>query len=244
MDKKAGLKDRENNREYALNKDKTGIGREGDNDIVLEDGAVSKHHAMILHKRHEYRLFDLKSTNGIKVNDEYVQKCVLNDGDRVEVGNTKFIFSKPAGLPGNRTSIVRMIAVFMSIAAILIVWYVTSPKPESNVEKENSSEYLALYSSGLKDYMKREEDVNYLRDAISKWRNALKKKPESVKIRKSLSVAESELNNKAEELYMAGKRLYDGGNLEQAISAWKKVREIVGSDSDLWKKADEGIRSR
>lgn len=83
MDKKAGLKDRENNREFVLNKDKTGIGREGDNDIVLEDSAVSKHHAMILHKRHEYRLFDLESTNGIKVNDEYVQKCVLNDGDRI-----------------------------------------------------------------------------------------------------------------------------------------------------------------
>ncbi len=244
MNKKASLQDRENNRKHVLNKDETGIGREGDNDIVLEDGAVSKHHAMILHKRHEYRLFDLKSTNGIRVNDEFVQKCVLNDGDRIEVGNTKFVFSKPAGLPGKKILIVRMIAGFMSIAAVLIVWYVTFPKPETNAEKESSSEYLALYSSGLKDYMKREEDVKYLRDAISKWRNALEKKPESVKIRKSLNVAESELINKAEELYMAGKRLYDSGNLEQAICAWKKVREIAGSDSDLWKKADKGIRSR
>ena len=74
---KARLIDKENSREFILNRNETKIGREKDNDIVLEDGAVSKRHARILCRRNECRLFDLNSTNGTKVNGHYIDKHIL-----------------------------------------------------------------------------------------------------------------------------------------------------------------------
>jgi hypothetical protein len=64
------------------------IGRSADNDLVLPDGRVSRHHARIVGRRGTLVYADLGSTNGSRVNGVAVGELVLGIGDRIEVGDT------------------------------------------------------------------------------------------------------------------------------------------------------------
>jgi hypothetical protein len=67
------------------------IGRGSDNDLVLMDSRVSRHHAR-LHVRQGSLLYtDLNSTNGSRVNGVRVEEVVLGEGDRIEVGDTVLV---------------------------------------------------------------------------------------------------------------------------------------------------------
>lgn len=238
---KARLIDKVNSREFILNQGETKIGREKDNDIVLEDGAVSKRHAWILCRGNECRLFDLNSINGTKVNGQYIDKRILRDEDLIEFGNTKFHFSKSTDFSGNRKPILPVIAALVAIIAIIAVWYVTFPKAIKVREGKKSPDSAVLYKEGMKDYMNRDRDIVFLKSAIEKWNRAIELSPDSGKIRKSIDTAESELVKKAKELYISGKRLYDKGNIKGAVDSWRSVQEITDRESELWQMAEEGI---
>jgi hypothetical protein len=64
------------------------IGRAPDNDLVLGDGRVSRHHGRIVGRLGTLVYTDLGSTNGSRVNGEPVIEVVLGPGDRVLVGDT------------------------------------------------------------------------------------------------------------------------------------------------------------
>lgn len=64
------------------------IGRLPGCSIVLEDANVSRRHAEVRRHRDGLVLTDLSSTNGTKVNGTTVQRCELNDGDRITMGRT------------------------------------------------------------------------------------------------------------------------------------------------------------
>jgi hypothetical protein len=67
------------------------IGRAADNDLVLPDSRVSRHHARIAGRRGTLVYADLGSTNGSRVNGVPVGELVLGAGDRIEVGDTVII---------------------------------------------------------------------------------------------------------------------------------------------------------
>lgn len=72
------------------------IGRESDNDIVLDNKLVSRHHAMIQKIKNVFFLKDLNSTNGTFLNGEKVpaDKYIrLNSGDKVTVGSSSLVIS-------------------------------------------------------------------------------------------------------------------------------------------------------
>ena len=75
------------------------IGRGDDNDIVMNDVAVSQRHAIISISRHGYAIADAGSTNGTKVNGTKVFKAQhsLKDGDTVTFGRYNFTFHTPPG---------------------------------------------------------------------------------------------------------------------------------------------------
>ena len=67
------------------------IGRSADNDLVLADSRVSRHHARISGRRGTLVYSDLGSTNGSRVNGVDVGELVLGAGDRIELGDTVII---------------------------------------------------------------------------------------------------------------------------------------------------------
>jgi hypothetical protein len=67
------------------------IGRATDNDLVLSDSRVSRHHARIAGRRGTLVFNDLGSTNGSKVNGVAVGELVLGEGDRIELGDTVIV---------------------------------------------------------------------------------------------------------------------------------------------------------
>jgi Protein of unknown function (DUF3662)/Inner membrane component of T3SS, cytoplasmic domain len=64
------------------------IGRAADNDLVLADSRVSRHHARVAGRRGTLVYADLGSTNGSRVNGVRVGELVLGAGDRIELGDT------------------------------------------------------------------------------------------------------------------------------------------------------------
>ena len=62
------------------------IGRQFDNDVVLDDRAVSRHHATIEVKGQKPFVHDQGSINGIVVNKKKVQSGQLHHGDIVKIG--------------------------------------------------------------------------------------------------------------------------------------------------------------
>ena len=67
------------------------LGRGSDNDVVLVDGRVSRHHARLSGRRGTLVYTDLGSTNGSRVNGFAVEELVLGVGDRIELGDTTIV---------------------------------------------------------------------------------------------------------------------------------------------------------
>jgi len=63
------------------------IGRSSDNDVVLRDFSVSRHHAKIVEEDGKFRIVDLESTNGVRVNESFVESAGLGGGDRLGIGS-------------------------------------------------------------------------------------------------------------------------------------------------------------
>ncbi len=64
------------------------IGRAADNDLVLDDRRVSRHHARLQARRGMLVLTDLDSANGSRVNSVAISEVALGAGDRIEIGTT------------------------------------------------------------------------------------------------------------------------------------------------------------
>lgn len=72
------------------------IGRESDNDVVVDNKLASRHHAVIQKIKDAYFVKDTNSTNGTYINgvkipaDKYVK---LNPGDKISIGNMSLVIS-------------------------------------------------------------------------------------------------------------------------------------------------------
>ena len=73
-------------KEIPLDKESTTIGRKPDNDIVIDNQAVSGHHASITVEGDKLMLEDLGSLNGTFVNGQKISKTELYNGDVVLIG--------------------------------------------------------------------------------------------------------------------------------------------------------------
>ena len=69
--------------EFSLEKERLTIGRRPDNDIQVDNLAVSGQHAAVITILNDSFLEDLDSTNGTYVNGKLIKKHALRDGDVV-----------------------------------------------------------------------------------------------------------------------------------------------------------------
>lgn len=72
--------------EYQLDKERLSIGRKADNDIPIDNLAVSGKHALVITILDDSFLEDLGSTNGTYVNGKLIKKHALKDGDVIAIG--------------------------------------------------------------------------------------------------------------------------------------------------------------
>jgi hypothetical protein len=79
-------------REIALGPEALAIGRDPQNDVIVDDRRVSRKHAEIRLRLGRYTIYDLQSTNGTYVNGRRVAEVVLSDGDRVAIGGVELHF--------------------------------------------------------------------------------------------------------------------------------------------------------
>jgi hypothetical protein len=66
------------------------VGRIDGNEIQIVHGSISSRHAELVAEGAEYRVRDLESTNGTRVNDEKVTEVLLQDRDRLQFGQIPF----------------------------------------------------------------------------------------------------------------------------------------------------------
>ncbi len=81
-------------RRYSLQikKEKITIGRSPDNNLILSEKSISRHHAEIKKMKDGYLLADLGSYNGTKVNEKSIQGVLLKHNDKIKIGLTSLIF--------------------------------------------------------------------------------------------------------------------------------------------------------
>lgn len=84
-------------RDYRLRNSQVSIGRSSDVDVRLPDDQASRLHARIerdWHPEHgvRYLISDAGSTNGTFVNSRPAKRTALNDGDKIQVGNSVLKF--------------------------------------------------------------------------------------------------------------------------------------------------------
>lgn len=82
--------------EYSLDKETVTIGRRPENDITIDNLAISGKHCQIITILNESFLEDLKSTNGTYVNGECITKHALQHGDVIGIGKhqLKYLLSE------------------------------------------------------------------------------------------------------------------------------------------------------
>src|ERR1700741_3906624 len=77
---------------FPLDEPEVQFGRDSSNQILLTDPSVSRAHCVMEATPAGYRLRDLQSRNGTFVNGIPVGTHELQNGDRVEIGRSAFIY--------------------------------------------------------------------------------------------------------------------------------------------------------
>ena len=68
------------------------IGRASDNDVIVDDPEVSRHHCQLKRQHGAYSLADLGSRNGSWINGQPVSEVALGPGDLIRIGSTEIEF--------------------------------------------------------------------------------------------------------------------------------------------------------
>lgn len=84
-------------KEVPLDKERVSIGRHPDNDISLNDKAVSGRHAVVITILQDSFLEDLDSTNGTTVNGKQIAKHPLSQGDVISIGRNTLKYEGEGG---------------------------------------------------------------------------------------------------------------------------------------------------
>jgi pSer/pThr/pTyr-binding forkhead associated (FHA) protein len=82
------------NQSYAVLRSPTKIGRLADNDIVLNDKRVSRHHAEVIQQSGRWVVRDTGSTNGTALNGKMIKEAPLKPGDKVSLGGLEVVWDQ------------------------------------------------------------------------------------------------------------------------------------------------------
>ena len=81
------------------------IGRQRANDLSIIEKAVSRKHSRIDYDGELFWLVDCDSHNGTLVNSRKITKCLLYDGDVINIGHSRLVFVMPEEEPKDTTDL-------------------------------------------------------------------------------------------------------------------------------------------
>jgi hypothetical protein len=102
-------------KEIPLSKPLLTIGRTPGNDLVIDNPAVSGHHAKLIVEQDHFLVEDMNSLNGTFLNNQRIRKSSLKDGDEILIGKHTLIFQGDGAVPvaeavGERTQPIKPMA--------------------------------------------------------------------------------------------------------------------------------------
>ena len=77
---------------FAVDRERTSIGRRPDAEVFLDDVTVSRDHALLIRRGEQWYLDDCGSLNGTYVNRSRIESQRLEEGDEVQIGKYKLTF--------------------------------------------------------------------------------------------------------------------------------------------------------
>ena len=77
---------------FAVDGERTTIGRRPDSAVFLDDVTVSRDHALLIRRGDQWYLDDLGSLNGTYVNRSRIESQRLEEADEVQIGKYKLTF--------------------------------------------------------------------------------------------------------------------------------------------------------
>jgi len=229
-------------REFTLTRKEMVIGRT-EGDIRIDHRSISRNHAKLVRDAGRYKILDLNSANGVKVNGEDYRAVQLKRGDIIELGHVRFRFVEPgedfifirqtedypdqpggSGM-GKIVLIGAAVAVFVVIIAVVAAVVLGSddgkanpkdpdPRVEDTVPKDGSSDDMLAKAD---DYMSKEQWDR----AIVILDLVLDKDPanEGAKTKKSKAIREKPFKRHFDD----GKKAIDEKRYEDAIKAFQQI---------------------
>ncbi len=130
---------------YEFTEELITIGRAPDNMIIIEDGSVSGRHAQMERSGETYRLKDLESTNGTKVNGLPITETLLRFDDRIRFGGVESRFESDGRGSEPLPELGRIEAAAAETSAAPVDFANASPFP--NRKKEQDPMRMALLAA-------------------------------------------------------------------------------------------------
>lgn len=224
------------------------IGRGKEAVIRIEDQRLSRRHAEVRQDKGSWVLVDLGSTNGTTADGRRIDRLVLQEGSRFQVGETGFLFvtsstPKPSKsrksipsptvvpvnqAPRSRLLLIVSLTVALLLGGLFLLRSVKKPAAGRSTAVENKADDVLVpvlpepgqppsapavpkvagstssdidrsrehYRVGLLFY-----DSGHLKKAIEEWDLALAYNRDNALVRRKLSRAVAELDEKIEEYY-------------------------------------------
>ena len=85
-------------KEIPLDKGSLSIGRSPGNDVVIDNLAVSGHHAKLSLDQDHYVIEDMSSLNGTFLNNQRIRRSLLKDGDEILIGKHTLVYRDEGGV--------------------------------------------------------------------------------------------------------------------------------------------------
>lgn len=169
------------------------IGRAEDNNVIVEDAEMSRHHAeIILHPDGTAEIKDRGSRSGTFVNDQRVESQLLRDGDHLSIGPLHAVFRFKRSAPSTATTRIPL-------------------RGDNNAQKELQTAFEALkskHSEKTGELAKLEESTKSAQDKLEGiQRETATQEKKLTDLRQQTSEAETKLQTFTKEIVEARTRL-------------------------------------
>jgi len=205
-------------RGYSLN-----IGRKKNNDVIIDNLAVSGHHAKVDSVGDSFVLIDLQSKNGSFVNEQQVSSHWLKPGDTINIGKHSLVFgfseneTLPEGETGEHDKTMMMDT--SQYRSMVNKNKEKAAKPPVSAKKSDTVGIISFLTGG---------DAKYIcRKSITK----IGKHPDSDIVVKGFMVGSTSatISKRPDGFYLS----YVGGMSRPKVNEKKVKRETILNDSDV-----------